>query len=179
VLKRFLLRRNSGFTLIEMMIGITLLAILLAMALPSYRTWIQNAKIRNAAESILDGLQLARSEAVARNSPVEFVLQSGSSWVICTLDGDDCAETIQSRATGEGSSTSVIVTTTPADETKVVFDSLGKPRAATGGDLVTAIDVDVDPSVLSAADSRNLRIVLTSGVKMCDPNVVSPDSRAC
>jgi type IV fimbrial biogenesis protein FimT len=170
---------HDGFALIEMMIAITVLSIVLALGMPSYRVWIQNSRLRNAAESILNGLQLARSEAVARNAPVQFMLDAGSAWTICSLNGDDCDETIQTRHTGEGSSAQVTVVTTPVGETKIVFDSLGRAKAATGGQLVTAIDLDVDPSVLPAEDSRNLRIQITGGVRMCDPEVSAPDARAC
>lgn len=161
------------------MIGLAILAIVLALGMPSYGVWIQNTKIRNAAESILDGLQLTRSEAVARNSNVQFTLGAGSSWTICLLSGDVCAQTIQSRATGQGSSSSVMVTTTPANQTKIVFNSLGRAEAATGGLAVSQIDVDIDPAILPASESRNLRIMISGGARMCDPTVSAPDSRAC
>lgn len=169
-----MLRRNAhngGFTLIELMIGIVVLAIVIALGVPSYRTWIQNAKLRNAAESILNGLQLARSEAVARNQVVRFSMGDGSSWTVCLVDGDDCT-LIQSRATGDGSSAAVTVVANPVIS-DVNFNALGR-----GTDVV--IDVDVNAEVMSAADSRNLRIIVNGGsVRMCDPNVAAPDSRAC
>lgn len=167
--------RRQGFTLIELIIGIAILSIVIAMGVPSYSAWIQNAKLRNAAESILNGLQLARSEAVARNQTVRFALGAGSSWNVCLPDPDpdgDCV-VIQSRATGDGSSAAITVTTTPPALTTINFSSLGQGTVAT-------IDVDVDPAIMPAADSRNLRILVSGGnVRMCDPNVSAPDSRAC
>lgn len=172
-MKRF--SRHRGFTLIELMIGIVVMALVMALGMPSYSTWIQNTKLRNAAESILNGLQLARSEAVARNQIVRFALGAGSSWNVCLPDPDpdgDCV-TIQSRATGDGSSAAITVVTTPPATTTINFSALGQGTAAT-------IDVDVDPATMSAADSRNLRILVSGGnVRMCDPNVNAPDSRAC
>ena len=44
------------------------LGIMLALGLPSFVETIQNMQVRTAAESILDGLQIARSEAVRRNA---------------------------------------------------------------------------------------------------------------
>jgi type IV fimbrial biogenesis protein FimT len=185
VLKTQPLIKATGFTLIELMIGITILAIVMAMGMPSYSVWIQNMRLRNAAESILNGLQLARAEAVRRNTSVEFRLGSGSSWIVgCPSPGtSDCPATIQSRATGDGSSAAVTVTA--VDGTTVSFDSLGRrisPLPAVGAS--TAINVDIDPAVLSAAQSRDLRITVNVGgdIRMCDPNVpvtVPPDSRAC
>lgn len=171
---------QRGFTLIELMIAITILGIVLALALPSYKAFIQNTRLRNAAESIQNGLQVARSEAVKHNAQVRFSLGAGSSWTVgCVVPTADCPASIQQRATEEGSSAAIIVTPTPAAKTEVVFNSFGAvvPTAAT----FTQVDVDVDTAVLSAADSRELRITIGTGgnSRMCDPNLSSPDPRAC
>lgn len=178
--------RATGFTLIELMTGIAIMAIVMALGMPSYKAWIQNMRLRNAAESILSGLQLARTEAVRRNTSVQFVLGTGSSWTVgcpppVTAACPDL--TIQSRATGDGSSAAVTVAS--AAGTTFAFNSLGRrttPAPAAGAS--TAINVDIDPSVLSAAESRDLRVTVNVGgnIRMCDPNVpvtVPPDSRAC
>ncbi len=69
-------RRARGVSLIEILIGLAILGIGMAWGVPSYSVWMQNLQIRNMAESIVSGLQVARSEAIARNGPVEFVLMS-------------------------------------------------------------------------------------------------------
>jgi prepilin-type N-terminal cleavage/methylation domain-containing protein len=71
---------SRGFTMIELLIGIVVLAILLGMGAPSFMTWMQNAQIRNAADAVLNGMQLARTEAIRRNKPVQFALSSNSGW---------------------------------------------------------------------------------------------------
>ena len=163
------------------MIAIAILGIVLAMAVPSYRAFIQNSRIRAAAESIQNGLQVARAEAVKRNAQVQFLWGAGSSWTVgCVAVTANCPATIQSRATGEGSSASIIVTSVPAASTTVVFNNFGavsSPVATTP----TQFDVDVDAAVLPAADSRELRITIGVGgnARMCDPNVSLPDPRAC
>jgi type IV fimbrial biogenesis protein FimT len=175
--------RVGGFTLIELMIGITVMAIVLALGMPNYSVWIQNTRLRNAAESILNGLQLARSEAVRRNTSVQFTLGAGSSWTVgCVTASADCPAAIQSRSTGEGSSTAITVAA--ADGTPIVFNNFGRMTAPVLGAGVnsTAINVDVDAAVLSAAQSRDLRITINVGgnIRMCDPTVAdSTDSRAC
>ena len=68
---------QRGFTLVELMIGIALLAIILAIGGPSFATWLQNTQIRNMSEAVKDGLQLARAEAVRRNARVRFQLVDG------------------------------------------------------------------------------------------------------
>jgi len=63
-----------GFTIIELMIGLGIVALLMAIGLPAFRDLLANAKIRNTAEALQAGLQLARSEAITRNRPVQFLL---------------------------------------------------------------------------------------------------------
>ncbi len=66
-----------GMTLIELMIGLTIAAILLLLAAPAYRDFIANTNVRNAAENTLAGLRQANAEAVKRNAPVQFSLIAG------------------------------------------------------------------------------------------------------
>lgn len=173
-------KRQRGVSLAELMIGIAILGILLASALPEFSTWIQNTRIRTAAESILSGLQLARTEAVRRNLNVQFVFGTGSTW---TVSVPSTLEQIQTRSSAEGSTESVTVTKTPAAATTITFNSLGRTTAnADASAAITQIDVDVPAAVLAAARSRELRITIGAGgnVRMCDPNVtVSTDPRYC
>lgn len=168
--------RPLGFSLIELLIGIVIMAILLSLAMPSFQAWLQNTQIRNAAESVQNGLQRARAEAVGRNTDVEFVLGAGSSWVVRVAGGAD----IESRSSGEGSK-DVIVTITPAGATTLTFNNFGGVKAANADASAPFTQVDLDSPVLSAADSQELRITIGMGgnVRMCDPNASAPSPRAC
>lgn len=84
---------QRGVTLIELVIGMAIVAMLVSAGLPSFMQWMQNAQVRAAAEGLQTGLQLARAEAVRRNTPVRFQLTStltnacalspsGKNWVI-------------------------------------------------------------------------------------------------
>ena len=188
MLSKSTIRQATGFTLIELMIGIAIMSIVLALGMPSYKAWIQNAKIRSAAESIVYGLQIARSEAVSRNALVQFTLNVGSSWTVCVVANvaanAPCVTTIQTRAAGDGSSSAITVAA--ADGPTFRFDNLGRMTlpALVAPTTTTSINVDVSPAILSAAESRDLRVTVDVGgrIRMCDPNValvVPPDSRAC
>ncbi len=165
-----------GFSLIELLIGIAIMAILAGLAMPSFQAWLQNAQIRNAAESVQNGLQRARAEAVGRNTNIEFVLGAGSSWVVQLTDGTD----IESRSASEGSR-DVTVAVTPAGATTVTFNNFGGLLAANADASLPFTQVDLDSSVLAATDSQELRITIGLGgnVRMCDPNAPVSSPRAC
>lgn len=175
---------QKGVTLIELVIGIAIVGILMAVGLPSYATWIQNTKIRTASESILNGMQLARAEAVRRNANVQLAFGTASSWTISIpATAPATGEQIQARSAAEGSS-NVTVAMTPAGATTITFNSLGRVVAnLDASDRITAVDVSVPTSVLPAASARELRIVIGAGgnVRMCDPDsgVATSDPRKC
>jgi len=62
------LRRVSGFTLIELMVGIALMAILAALAVPSFNDFRQRAALRGAVEQFGSTLAEVRNEAVKENA---------------------------------------------------------------------------------------------------------------
>jgi type IV fimbrial biogenesis protein FimT len=171
---------QHGATLIEMMIGLAILATLLMVGVPSYTAWIQNTQIRNATESVLNGMQLARNEAVRQNASVQLKLGTQSSWEVRV--GSDAGNLIQSRDYSAGSK-NVTVAVLPANATTITFSSLGRVVAnADASASITQLDFDVPTSILAASASRNMRILVTAGgnVRMCDPTVAdTADPRYC
>lgn len=174
--------RQIGFTLVELLIAMAIFGILAAFAVPSYQNMIENSKIKTATDSILAGLQIARAEAVKRNTSVQFDFRTDSAWTVCitpagagscpTTDG---ATTIESRAVSEGSTTDVAIAES-GGAGPYVFDSFGR---LTSPATATTIDV-TNPSLGS---SRDLRVVIGVGgaVKSCDPALDSSgtDPRRC
>lgn len=72
-------QRETGFTLIELMVAIAVFGILLAIALPNFSEMIINQRVRSAASDVFATLIFARSEAIKRNAPVR-VVRSGTIW---------------------------------------------------------------------------------------------------
>jgi prepilin-type N-terminal cleavage/methylation domain-containing protein len=66
--------QQRGFTIVELLIGITILAMLLALGAPAMGTYLQNSKLGSAASNYFQGAQMARTEAIRRNVRTEFVL---------------------------------------------------------------------------------------------------------
>lgn len=188
------MRRNQqrGLTLVELAVVLTIAAILYTQAAPLFSVWIGNTQTRTAAESIQNGMQLARGEAIRRNRLVQLVFTDGAnpSWSVgCANpvdtgtpnvdDPGDCLAVIQARAAGEASAQPQLGML-PADATMITFDSLGRVVANIDGSD-TATQIDVANPIVNAADRRTLRVALgvAGSVRMCDPAVASTDPRGC
>ncbi|PPC79544.1 MAG: type II secretion system protein GspH [Methylotenera sp.] len=177
--------RHSGFSMIELMIAVAVVSVLATFALPSYRIWIENTRIRNAAESINTGLQKARVEALKRNADIKFQLGVGAEWTIgCVNATADCPDPIETKVVKDGASSSISVTATPVGSATLVFTSLGRVRSAIEGapeDPFTQLDID--NTSVSGSESRDLRILINAGGagKLCDPytGLSDTDPRKC
>lgn len=178
--------RQRGFTLIEAIVAMAIMGILMAVGMPMYSQWIQNAQIRTAAESIIEGLQLARNEAVKSGAVVKFIAGSStnSGWEVCLWNTatNQCMSTtrIQTRSGTEGAANVSLAgaladlggyTTaiSPGSQLPggVTFNGFGRPATA-GADLQR---IDVRNTKLSAADERRLVILVSLGgqIRLCDP----------
>ncbi|TMH95273.1 MAG: prepilin-type N-terminal cleavage/methylation domain-containing protein, partial [Betaproteobacteria bacterium] len=128
MLKRGTAKR--GFTLIEILISITVLGIILMLGLPSFASWLQNQQLRAASEGLLNGLQTARAEAIRRNLLVQIVVAPpGTGWSVSEAVS---AAAIQTRVKEEGSPNAVL-TVTPNPATTLTFTSLGSVAANLDG----------------------------------------------
>ena len=58
----------SGFTLIEVLMTIVVLAILAAVAVPGFSVWLPNYRLKAAARDMVSNFQLAKLTAVKRNT---------------------------------------------------------------------------------------------------------------
>lgn len=170
-------RRAFGFTLVELLIGVTILGVLLSIAMPDIRAWIQNTQVRGAADSVLSGLQRARTEAVTQNVSTEFKLtDGGSSWVVTVLGG----ATIESRTKKEGSA-NVSVSTIPAGSTTVTFSNFGFVIPNSDA-TATATQFNFDSSVLSGSENHQMQVRVSSPggrIRMCDPHSAAGTASAC
>ena len=182
-----------GFTIIELMVGVALMATLMLIAAPNFSTWLQNTQIRTAAEATLNGLHLARAEAVRRNTPVIFQMTStldnscalsttGTNWVVSldpvagscgTAPSADLAtpgagRIVQVRASGDGSKNATI----QASQSSITFNGLGRPTTA---GMTVAIRNPTGGSCAPTGPMRCMQVAVSSmgQVRLCDPQAPS------
>lgn len=178
-------RHQRGVSLIEFMIAFVLTGILVALAIPSFRDWIQNSQVRTAAEAIKDGLQLARAEAVRRNNPVRWRLPSDTQpgWVVEVFDRTASTWTqIQQRSAEEGSGSNILVTAAP--QSSVAFLGTGVVTPPPGQTITFDVTHPNGGDCITSAGSGNVRClrvtVSASGqVRMCDPAQAAGNAAAC
>jgi len=79
--KSFAKRRwRAGFTLVELMVTIALIAILMMVAAPSFVAYQRNAELTSVGNSFLATLAAARAEAMKRGQSAYVVPVSGENW---------------------------------------------------------------------------------------------------
>jgi type IV fimbrial biogenesis protein FimT len=99
-------RRLRGFTLMELMIVLTLAVLILAIGTPNFREFRQNGRLTAAANDFLAAVQLARTEAVKRQTSVSICASANPAesdaectagefgrWIIFEDRNGDCART--------------------------------------------------------------------------------------
>jgi len=70
---------QHGFTLMELMMTITVLGVLTALAVPSFTTMTNKNRLASESNELLSGIQCARMEAIRTNSKVTFCGAANSS----------------------------------------------------------------------------------------------------
>lgn len=166
------INNNLGFSLIELMVAITVFGLIAAYAIPSFSSWIQDTKTRTITESLQNGIRLAQTEAVNKGRQVAFFVTNvqpssaaaatttGSNWgirVVVPTQADTDGYLQGALLNGEGGS--VLVT---ADVAEIRFNSIGR--------LVNSA-ASVNYNITNTKGTRPLRVVVSSAgsVRMCDP----------
>lgn len=196
---------HRGFSLVELIVGLAILALLVTLGVPQYATFLANARLRATAEGINNGLNLARAEAVKRNARVELVLTdeepiealvnvlpqstSGANWVVrewvpATGSYNFIEGKVGAEGSGKSTGTGVVVASSSTDATydgRVIFTGFG--GMAIGQPI--SFQITYPGAGLCAAANgplRCLNVNITPGgqIRICDPKVTdAKDTRAC
>lgn len=73
-------RLSGGFTLVELLVVMALIAILAAIGVPSYQNLVASNRISAEINGLVAHLQFARAEAVKRGQDVTVTSSNGNNW---------------------------------------------------------------------------------------------------
>jgi type IV fimbrial biogenesis protein FimT len=181
-------RAQAGVSLVEVMVVTFIVGLLIALAVPGFQAWIQNTQIRTASESIMNGLQTARNEAIRRNTCMQIKVsnEDKTSWTINPCSDAEADPPFLRRSHEEGS-VNVSTQRIPPNSDTVSFNALGRlvnPNPSDGTAPLTQITVrNLTMTGDQAAEERMLRIDIPVGgsIRLCDPapSVALDDPRRC
>jgi len=94
-------RRKRGFTVIELLIALSIAAVILTLAVPNMGRFIEKRRLIGAAEAVYGQMQYARSEAISRSSKVYARVSADGSttWDMGVSTTANCTPTITSPTT--------------------------------------------------------------------------------
>ncbi|WP_269619508.1 GspH/FimT family pseudopilin [Zhongshania sp. BJYM1] len=159
--------KNRGFTLIELIVTVSIAAILAVVAVPSFTQFIDESRDRAMVQQLMKALITARSEAVVRAAPVTVSAIDGNwakgwlSWVDANANGSyDDGEALQKNAavssstiTGDRGGTSI---------SSIAFNSDGFLNDT------AAVVVSYRTSPEYCSRDRNINISLTGQVSVTE-----------
>lgn len=107
--------RSGGFTLVELMVTLAVVAILATIGVPSYQTLVNNNRLTTQANSLVSAMNFARSEAIKRSQSVTVADSNGDTawaggWVVRDANGNILRTfaALEGQSTLTGSATSVV-----------------------------------------------------------------------
>lgn len=192
-----MLIRLRGFSLIELMVTVAVMAVLTLLATPSLTTWMANNRVRTATEALQNALRQAQGEALQRSRQTAFVLTATTpalaatpaantqNWYVQTLPLTGSDETAGTFLRGETVAKAQSVTVTGS--AVICFNSIGRlvTNSSTGlGSNCTAPTSFTTYNLTATRADRPLRVEVYLGgkVRMCDPaktlSTANPDGCA-
>ena len=150
--------RQHGFTAIELMVVVAIVAVLAALAGPSFAPLIERWRVRDAAEGLTSTLYYARSEAIKRGGGIAIDATGGwdKGWKV--------------THTANAVTTDLKITAAPTrvdaaqSNTKLVLyiDRWGMLSESSGG-APTAMSFLLKPSNKTDSDASAIRLCIASG----------------
>jgi type IV fimbrial biogenesis protein FimT len=176
-----------GFTLVELMVGVAVVVILLAIAAPAMTQLVAQKRLKSVNAELITSLQYARTEAVARNSSIKVMFESSPSMtcyiVFVPTNVSNCHCTgIPGSACVAGTATELHTTQIPVStDVQVLNSTLGVLGITSDGLLSPAgASYVVTTSRVSGASGTLKTTVNALGrPTVCSPDHSVPGVPAC
>lgn len=151
------IRRQSGVTLVELLIVIAIAAILVSLAGPSFSDFINRTRQNSVVSQLVGDLNRARSEAIKRNTPVLLCVRKTDSacgittnwqngWLIC-VGSTACTTSLSVHAALPAT------LTLNGNDSKVQF----RPNGSSGGAVtLTAAGTNLPGKVIAVSITGNI-----------------------
>ena len=140
---------KRGFTLVEMMIVIALLAIIAAIAAPNFQTYMAQRRLNGAARQVMTDLMDARMKAVSENNQFKVFFLDTHQYKVLDDENNNGTED-----TGEASVTKDIQSNYPGVTLSASAHPIFYPRGTAWGTTVTLTNTSGSKSVSVSTAGR-------------------------
>ena len=178
---------EAGFTLIEVMVTVAVVAVLMAVAVPSFTTYQRNAELTSVTNTLLAAINAARGEAMKRGMYSKVVPKDGVNWstgwiVFVDVDRDGLYAVASDTTILLKEAPPAYLTISGTDGTTsggapyIMYDPSGYSRATSGFATST---FEIQRNDVSGAEqlaqTRRVKIVPSGRTRVCTPKT-STDS---
>lgn len=179
---------HSGFSLVELLVVVSIVSILAALAVPSVSTALARSKLRSAGEQLRSDINLARSEAVKRNVSMRMSFNvNGVNWCygIKANAGCDCTITDSTDSsfcfidsTGGGTPLSSVVSSSAYPD--IVMETSPFGGSLSFSPIRPALDAG-SATLTSSTAGGSIRVLASSmgRVRFCSPSASLSGYPAC
>jgi type IV fimbrial biogenesis protein FimT len=197
-------RSHTGFSLVELLVSVAVLAMLLALGLPAMGEYLANTKVRALANNLVVSLQFARTEAIRQNGGVDLVLTTdvpsdaaaasptasttGPNWMVRSLGGTTSTYSLlEGRTAADGSQRAggvspVVLSSSLGGSATLAFNGLGATVPAGTSATFSFSNPSAGNCASASGPIRCLRVQVSPGgqIRLCDPAVAAAtDPRHC
>jgi type IV fimbrial biogenesis protein FimT len=176
--------RQRGFTLVELMVAVLVMAIVVAFAVPGFESVVNGSRLTGAANEMLASLQSARMEAIRRNRRTVLCLSRNANSANPTCAPDNAADAsgwitfvdLNRNGTYDDGAAALLRTTTAHEavrilasngvpgQVRVVYRADGFARSSSG---VTLLAGAIDMCLPTRRPTENVRrITIGSGSRV-------------